>query len=65
MKNQAYVIGSWAFIIAVAIVLWSLNAVISSPANTGAMSASAPATSSNETMFKYNRPLPVEQWDAF
>ena len=65
MKNQTYFIGSCAFFIAAAIFVWSLNAVVSSRANTGSLSASAQATPSNETMLKYNRPLPVEQWDAF
>jgi hypothetical protein len=72
MRKQIYFIGACALVAAAAIFVWSQNALVSSRANTASASplpvaeaAATPAMSPTEMMINYNRPLPVEQWDAF
>jgi hypothetical protein len=75
MRKPIYFIGACA-LAAAAIFVWSQNALVSSHANTASASllphrsllveeaATTPAMSPTEMMINYNRPLPVEQWDA-
>ena len=76
MRKPIYFIGACA-LVAAATFVWSHNALVSSRADTGSASllphrslllaeaATTPAMSAIEMMINYNRPLPVEQWDAF
>jgi hypothetical protein len=76
MRRPIYFIGACA-LAAVATFVWSQNALVSSGANSAlatflphrsllaAAAATTPAMSPTEMMNNYNRPLPVEQWDAF
>jgi hypothetical protein len=75
MTKDIYFIGSCAFIIAVMVFVWSLDATVSSGANTASTSGQAPAvateaarnpaTTSSTEMINHNTSLPVQQWDAF
>jgi hypothetical protein len=76
MRKPIYFIGACALVAAASFV-WSQNALVSSRGNTGSASllphrsllvaeaATTPAMSPTEMTINYNRPLPVEQWDAF
>jgi len=77
MRKPIYFIGASALVAAAAIFVWSQNALVSSRANNASASllphrsplvaeaATTPVMSPTEMMINYNRPLPVERWDAF
>ena len=77
MRKPIYFIGACALVAAAAIFVWSQNVLVSSRADTASASllphrsplaaeaATTPAMSPTEMTINYNRPLPVEQWDAF
>lgn len=76
MRKPIYFIGAWALAIA-AIVAWSQPALVSSKVNTAwafissqrpSSQAATPTTraiSPTDITISYDKPLPVEQWDAF
>ena len=77
MRKSIYFTGACALVAAAAIFVWSQDALVSSRANTASASvlphrsflvaeaSTTPAMSPTEMMANYNKPLPVEQWDAF
>jgi hypothetical protein len=72
MRKPIYFIGACALVAAAAIFVWSPNAFVASRATTASASlvpvAEAATTRGmppTEVMINYNKPLPVEQWDAF
>src|SRR4051812_25815068 len=67
MTKDIYFIGSCAFIIAVMILVWSLDAVVPSSVNSASTSDQAPAVATEAAQIptpSSNTPLPVQQWDA-
>ena len=58
MRKPIYLTGTCALFVAVAIFVWSQNALVFSRTTT-------PAMSPTEMMTDLKNPLPIEQWDAF
>jgi hypothetical protein len=74
MTKPIYLIGVCALVMSAAIFVWLQDAVSSQRDHTGSvpkqgslLAAEAAPTSPtlSQMMFNLNRPLPVEQWDAF
>ena len=76
MRKLIYISATCA-LAAATIFVWSQNALVSSRTNSASVpvvaqgsllapeAATTPMTSPAEIMINYNKPLPVEQWDAF
>jgi len=64
MRKMIYLIGAVAIAVVAAGYVWSPSTQIPSPQRVMATEAAA-MISPPEMMINYNRPLPVEQWDAF
>jgi len=75
MTKPIYVIGTCALAITAAALVWSHSPVFSWHGNTASVlahaspvaagAATTPTRSPSEMMINDNRPLPLEQWDAF
>ena len=76
MQKPIYFIGTCA-LVAAAVLVWLQPALVASRANTAsashlshrsplvAQAATTPAMSPTQMAINYNKPLPVERWDAF
>jgi hypothetical protein len=77
MRKPIYLSATCAVFVAVAVFAWLQNTPVASRNSNASASllphgslmaaetAKTPAMSSTEMMINYNRPLSVEQWDAF